>query len=246
MAVTLDDLTIDRLVVLPVVWDEIDVRNGIVAREWEFDGILQAADCAAVQALFEGWAAARATEASPATGNVGTTVAFSGAAAGQSWDEVECWFSAAPVTPRIGAKFRCSFRLVDANQAVAALLTAQERDRDGEQTFGTFTLAGVELTLLEQPEGFAEGPSVDITAAGTDVIKGPLATRDMLMIRGMTTDEEAWDAIKSWYRTKVSSTGTPGTWYPVSAPQMKREEIAVGGALISRYLIDVDLRRLGT
>jgi hypothetical protein len=246
MAVTIGALTLDRLVVLPVAWDEVDVRNGVVAREWEFDGILKPADCAAVQSLFTAWVAARRTEAGPATGNVGTTVAFTGAAAGQSWTAVPCWFSAAPVTPRIGAKFRCSFRLIDAAQAVAAELASQERERDGEQTYGTFTLSGVVLTLLEQPEGFADVPSVERTAAGTDMIKGPLGARDTMAIRGATTDAGAWAAIKSWYRARVAGTGTPGTWYPVSAPQMKEERISVNGVLTTRYLIDLDLRRLGT
>lgn len=244
MAVTLDGLTIDRLVVLPPTWDEVDVRNGIVASEWEIDGLLQPADCAAVQALFAGWAAARAAERGPATGTIGTTVAFTGAAAGQSWTAVPCWFSAAPVTPRIGARHRCSFRLVDAAAAVAAELRARERERDSEQTFGTFTLAGVELTLLEQPEGFTPPPSVEPSAGGVDVIKGPLEARDLLAIRGFSTDAGAWPAIQAWYRSRVAGTAAAGTWWPTSAPTMREEEVPVDGALVTRYLIDVDLRRL--
>ncbi len=244
MAVTLDEQTFDRLVVLPMAWDEVNVRNGLAAREWEFDGLLAPADCAAVQALFATWAAARAAERGPATGTIGTTVAFTGAAAGQSWTAVPCWFSSAPVTPRIGARHRCSFRLVDAAAAVAAELRSQERDRDSEQTFGTFTLGGVELTLLEQPEGFTPPPSVEPSAGGVDVIKGQLTARDTLAIRGFSTDAGAWSAIKAWYRSRVAGTAAAGTWWPASAPTMREQEVSVGGALVTRYLIDVDLRRL--
>jgi hypothetical protein len=244
MAVTLDELTLDRIVVLPPTWDEVDVRNGIVAREWEFDGILLADDCASLQELFAGWAAARAGEPGPSTGTTGTTVAFTGAAAGESWTNVACWFSAAPVTPRIGAKYRCSFRLVDAAQAVAAELALLERTADEELDYGTFTLAGVELTLLEQPEGFSDGPGVEPSAGGTDVIRGPLLARDTLQIRGYTTDAQGWPAIKTWYRNKVSTLAAGGTWYPTSAPAMRQERRAAGGAVVTRYLIDVDLRKL--
>ena len=244
MAVTLDELTLDRIVVLPPAWDEVDVRNGIVAREWEFDGILLADDCASLQELFAGWAAARAGEPGPSTGTTGTTVAFTGAAAGESWTNVACWFSAAPVTPRIGAKYRCSFRLVDAAQAVAAELALLERTADEELDYGTFTLAGVELTLLEQPEGFSDGPGVEPSAGGTDVIRGPLLARDTLQIRGYTTDAQGWPAIKTWYRNKVSTLAAGGTWYPTSAPAMRQERRAAGGAVVTRYLIDVDLRKL--
>ena len=244
MAVTLDELTLDRIVVLPPSWDEVDVRNGIVAREWEFDGILLADDCASLQELFAGWAAARAGEPGPSTGTTGTTVAFTGAAAGESWTNVACWFSAAPVTPRIGAKYRCSFRLVDAAQAVAAELALLERTADEELDYGTFTLAGVELTLLEQPEGFSDGPGVEPSAGGSDVIRGPLLARDTLQIRGYTTDAQGWPAIKTWYRNKVSTLAAGGTWYPTSAPAMRQERRAAGGAVVTRYLIDVDLRKL--
>jgi hypothetical protein len=244
MAVTLDELTLDRIVVLPPAWDEVDVRNGIVAREWEFDGILLADDCASLQELFADWAAARAGEPGPSTGTTGTTVAFTGAAAGESWTNVACWFSAAPVTPRIGAKYRCSFRLVDAAQAVAAELALLERAADEELDYGTFTLAGVELTLLEQPEGFSDGPGVEPSAGGTDVIRGPLLARDTLQIRGYTTDAQGWPAIKTWDRNKVSTLAAGGTWYPTSAPAMRQERRAAGGAVVTRYLIDVDLRKL--
>ena len=244
MAVTLDELTLDRIVVLPPTWDEVDVRNGIVAREWEFDGILLADDCASLQELFAGWAAARAGEPGPSTGTTGTTMAFTGAAAGESWTNVACWFSAAPVTPRIGAKYRCSFRLVDAAQAVAAELALLERTADEELDYGTFTLAGVELTLLEQPEGFSDGPGVEPSAGGTDVIRGPLLARDTLQIRGYTTDAQGWPTIKTWYRNKVNTLAAGGTWYPTSAPAMRQERRAAGGAVVTRYLIDVDLRKL--
>ena len=244
MAVTLDELTLDRIVVLPPTWDEVDVRNGIVAREWEFDGILLADDCASLQELFADWAAARAGEPGPSTGTTGTTLAFTGAAAGESWTNVACWFSAAPVTPRIGAKYRCSFRLVDAAQAVAAELALLERAADEELDYGTFTLGGVELTLLEQPEGFSDGPGVEPSAGGTDVIRGPLLARDTLQIRGYTTDAQGWPAIKTWYRNKVSTLAAGGTWYPTSAPAMRQERRAAGGAVVTRYLIDVDLRKL--
>lgn len=246
MGVTIDELELSRLVVLPLAWDEVNVRNGIVAREWEFDGLLSAADAAAVQDLFANWAATRAGEAGPSTGEIGTTVAFSGAAAGITWEEVPCWFSAAPTTPRIGGKYRCNFRLVDAEQAVAAEMAQLERAADEELDYGTFTIAGVELTLLEQPEGFSNGPSVDLSAAGTDVITGPLAVRDLLQIRGYTTDATAWTTIKTWYRSRVSTRlMAPGTWYPVSPPAMQMERRAEGGEPTVRYLIDVDLRRIG-
>jgi hypothetical protein len=241
MAIVLDETTFDRLVVLPQMWDELDVRAGIVAREWEIDGIVDAGDAAAIQSLFTTWSTAKAAEPTAlSTGTIGATVAFSGAAAGQSWDEVPCWFSSAPSTPRIGGRYRCSFRLVDAAQALAADQLQERRGRDDEITYGTYSLAGVTLTLLEQPEVFTDGPTAEPTAAGTDVIRGALIARELLQIRGYTTSDTAWGTIKAWYAATIATPQSAGNWFPVSPPTMTKER--VGNQV--RVVIGVDLRRL--
>jgi hypothetical protein len=241
MPVTLDETTFDRLVVLPQSWDEVDVRAGIVARQFEIDGIIGPADCTAIQSLFAAWAAAKAAEPDAlSSGSIGTTVAFSGAAAGQTWTEVPCWFASAPATPRVGSKYRCSFTLIDATQALAAAQVQEERGRDVELTYGTYTLAGVTLTLLEQPEAFSDGPSAEPSAGGVDVIRGPLEVRDLLQIRGYTVSDTAWGTIKTWYRTTIAATPVSGDWFPVSPPTMTKERV---GEQV-RYLINVDLRQM--
>jgi hypothetical protein len=219
----------------------VDVRAGIVARTWEIDGIIPAADCTAIQSLFETWAAAKAAEPDAlASGSVGTTVDFSGSAAGASWTEVPCWFASAPATPRIGAKYRCSFTLVDAAQALAALQAQSATEASAEPDYGTYSLYGVTLTLMQDPDTYDGGPTVETGATGTDGIMGPLTASRMKRIQGWTTTSGAKATIQAGFESAVGVRPSTGTWFPTAAPTFERQLVAG----VWRQVVTMDLREI--
>lgn len=245
MAVTLGTLTVSALRAQPLGYDETDVVNGLVARRWAIEGLLRPAEWLDLLSIFETWQAERLTDQDTLVSlTVGTTVSFSGSALGYSWTDVACWFAAAPAAEVVGAYIGASFELIDAEQQLAVLLRQRETETETETAvtpdYGTITLGDVTLTLTAQPDGYAGPPTLERTAAGGVVIKGPLGVVHTKRVEGYT-DATGWGQFQDWYEAAVQATPTAGDYYPAGEPTMSKEMIVVGGVLTTRYNISIEL-----
>ena len=249
MAVTLNSTVFNGLQALPIAYSAENLRQGVAARAWEVQGLLSNTDAAALSNLFEGWLATRKTEPdSLQAGSVGTTVAFSGAAAGRTWSSITCWFEEAPAMERVGILWRVSFTIIHAAEALEAALRGQELSREQDDafapTFSSITVGGVALTIVEEPEARIEGPTVTTAATGADVIEGPLRrvrTRNIVGY-GPNAGRTDFDTLLTWYDTTVGTRPTTGTWFPISPPTAEPQVIVNNGVKATRYLISLELR----
>lgn len=247
MAVTVGALTLKHLQAQPFGWSASSETEGRSVRLWSVQGLATPAQWLSLLSIYEAWRAVRITEAPTiASRVVGTTVAFSGSAYGKTWSNVACWFAQAPEGSAAGAYVSVSFQLVDAAQSLAVLLADEEAGRLAGDAFtpvyGTWSLGNANLTLLDQPEGFDDGPTMSLTATGTGYISGPLAATEVRNLRGWTTSA-GWTAVKNWYRTTISSKPASGVWFPVTGPSLERDQIVSNGAVVERYIVSITLKQ---
>ena len=246
-SLTIADLTIRRLTSQPFGYDDADVRAGLAAQRWTVDALLRPAEWLQLTGIYEDWQALRSQDPpTMASLVIGTTVAFSADLWGRSWADVPVWFTGSPVGAAAGAFIAASFEVVDAAGALAVLLAQEEKGRlEGEASdpdYGTYELAGVELTLLAEPDDYDDLPQLNLGAAGTSVVQGPTAVSNVKRLRGWTEDPGAWDTIKSWFEAAVATRPGPGDWFPISKPTLERQELIVGGVRITRQVIAVELK----
>jgi hypothetical protein len=249
MAVTIGTLTIDKLQARSVAYDELDTRQGLAVRAWDIEGLLGPVDAAAISNAFEDWTATRDGEPdSLLAGSVGTTVLFTGSDGVRTWTDVPCWWDTAPAIERRGTRLRVSFRLIDAAASLAALLLSEERNRErGDAlapTFSSITVGGVALTIISEPEGRADGPSVTTAATGTDLIEGPLRAVRIRNIVGYGPNpgRTDFDTLLDWYDDIVTTRPTAGSWYPTSQPTAEPQGLVIAGAKTTRWVISLQLR----
>lgn len=249
MNVTIGALTIAGLQALPVAYDEVNIQQGLAVRGWDVTGILKSSDAAAISNAFETWLTTRKAETDSVLANaVGTTVAFTGYDGTRSWSAVACWWDGAPKIERLGGKWRVSFRLIEAAAALATQLLSEERNRQrGEAfspTFSSITVGGVALTIISEPEGRGDGPSVTTAATGTDLIEGPLRPVWIRNIKGYgpNAGRADFDTLLAWYDTIIATRPASGTWFPISVPTAEPEGLVIGGAKTTRWVISLQLR----
>jgi hypothetical protein len=249
VAVTLNSTTFNGLQALPIAYRADNINQGVAVRAWEVQGLLSNTDAAALSNLFETWLATRKTENdSLLAGTVGTTVAFSGAAAGRTWSAVACWFDAPPALERTGILWRASFTVIHAAEALEADLRGQELSRERDDafapTFSSITVGGVALTIVQEPEGRIDGPTITTAATGTDVIEGPLRRVRVRNIVGYgpNAGRTDFDTLLTWYDTTIGTKPASGTWFPVSPPTAEPQVIVNAGSKTTRYLISLQLR----
>jgi hypothetical protein len=246
MAVTLGALTLSHLQAQPFGYAELDTSTGLAPRQWQVQGLVRPAEWLSLLGIFEAWRDARKAESDTSVSlATGTTVAFSGSAAGLSWSNVGCWFTGAPSGEAVGAYIRVSFQLIDATQSLDALKRQLVRELEAEDAssnlHGTFSLGGTTLTLLEQPDAYEGGPQLERTAAGGILVNGPMGVVEVKRINGYTT-EAGWTAIQSWYEGIVATTPTSGSYYPANAPTMQRRLVTTSsGTKTTRCIVSVDL-----
>lgn len=247
MGVTLGDLTIDRLQAQPCGWEDIDVRAGLVARRWTVVGRVRSAQWLALWDKFDTWQAARRNDPpTMASLAVGTTINFSGSSYGKSWSNVPCWFTAPPEGEAAGVFIRVSFELVAAADALAVMLRQQELSRLEEvallPSYGTYTLGTVSLTLLDEPDGFEDGPTMSLAATGTSVVQGPRAASQVKRINGWCAPSNK-ATIMTWYANTVQTRPAAGSWFPISDPQFSQDRILVNGAVVERLIVQITLKQ---
>jgi hypothetical protein len=245
MAVTLETLTVTALRAQPLSFEETDTLNGLVARRWVVEGLLRPAEWLELLQIFEAWQSNRRQDPDALVSlSVGSTVLFSGSAAGYSWSNVACWFASAPAGEAIGAYIGASFELLDAEQMLAVWIREQESQResaeDAQPNYGTLTLGAATLTLTDQPDGYAEGPQLRRAASGEVVINGPLGVVRAKRITGYT-DGPGWAAVQTWYEATANAMPVRGTYYPASPPEMRQEIVLENGVKTTRYVISLEL-----
>lgn len=240
MTVTIGGFSCSVLTAQPFGYDG-DARDGLTARKWAVQGLLTATQWTTLLSVYDTWRNARLTDPDTlSSASVGTTVSLTAQGFGQSWSGVACWFIAPPSGTQVGAYVEATVELIDATQALAVLLRGLEKGRQNQEatipTYGTLTLGGCTLTLIEEPVGYQETPALQLTAGGRHYVQGPLAATKTRKVVG-TTDSAGWTALQTWYEAIVQTTPAAGTYWPVSAPEASGEVIITGGAKATRYTI---------
>lgn len=245
MAITLGELTLKQLQAQPFGYAETDTTNGLVSRRWSVQGLLTPTEWLDLLSIFDGWQTSRAADPDTMVSlEIGSTVSFSGKAAGLEWSDVACWFTKAPEGEAVGAYVRATFELVDAEQALAVLLRQDEKTRElddaAKPDLGTVTLGSATLTLLAPMESYQDGPQVQLTASGVHMISGALTATRVRKIQGRT-DGDGWVAVCNWYESTVASVPSTGDWYPVSAPSASAEVVINSGVKVTTYVVTIDV-----
>jgi hypothetical protein len=141
---------------------------------------------------------------------------------------------------------KVSFTLIDAAQQLAVLLRQNEKARLGGDAFlpayGTITLGTTTLALLDQPEAFEDGPTLEPTSTGGFVARGPLVASEVRTVRGVT-NSAGWTAVKAWFTATIAARPSATDFWPVGELGLERDQIVSGGAVVERYIVTVKLKR---
>jgi len=242
-------LTLRYLQAQPIGYAEAETEQGLTARRFSVAGLCTPAQWVTCCSIFDGWQAAKIQEAPTlASRAVGATVSLTCSAHGRSVTSLACWFTGAPVgeTVQGGAWVKVSFGLIDASQQLTVLLRQNEKARLGGDAFlpsyGSITLGATTLALLEQPEGYEDGPSLEPTSTGGFVARGPLVASEVRMVKGVT-DASGWAAVKSWFTSTIAARPGASDFWPVGELALERDKIVSGGAVVERYIVSVKLKR---
>lgn len=242
-------LTLRYLQAQPIGYAEAETEQGLVARRFTVAGLCTPAQWVTCCSLFDAWQAARILEPPTLTSRaVGATVSLTCAAHGRSVSNLGCWFTAAPTGETVdgGQWVKVAFELIDASQQLMVLLRQNEKSRLGGDAFtpayGTITLGATTLALLEQPEGFEDGPSLEPTSSGGFVARGPLVVSEVRTVKGVT-DASGWAAVKSWFTSTIAIRPSANDFWPVGELGLERDQIVSGGAVVERYIVSVKLKR---
>jgi hypothetical protein len=247
MSVSIGSFSASLLQAQPFGYAEKETERGRTARAWNVEGLVLRSAWADLLSEYEDWQAAKFAEDDPIeTGVVGATVLFSGTAEGISWTNVPCWFTSTPAAENAGPSYvKVSCTVVDAAQQLAIDLLDQESDDgDPDQDYGTYSLGGVTLTLLQDPFGYEDAPSPQLAATSGDEMVGPRTARRILDIRGWTSSAGAWATIRAWYEAEAAATPADGAYFPVSLGRLERDRKVIGGAPVDRYIISCKLRQM--
>ena len=252
MAITLGNFTFNTLQSQPFGFEELEAYSGLSARAWRVTGLCTYAQWATLTSTYETWRATRITDEDTLKSRIlGTTVSFTGTAAGLSWSAIPCWYLAAPSGEQLGAYISASFDIVDAEQYLAALLAQQKKNKEREDALkpdlGQLTLSyggyTAVLTLTQPPETYASGPQVQQTAAGQPYISGVLNALRIRNIEG-TCNSTNWTALQGYYEAIVRATPATGTWYPTTAPAATATAAIVNGVKTTEYAVTLQLTQL--
>lgn len=252
MAITLGSFTFNTLTAQPYGFEELEAYSGLSARAWRVQGLCTQAQWASITNTYATWRSSRINDEDTLKSKVvGTTVSFSGSAAGLTWSAIPCWFLAAPSGEQTGAYISVRFDVVDAAQYLAALLAQQEKSRERDDALkpdlGTLTISygghSAVLTLTKPPQSYSNTPTVQLTAAGKPYISGPLAATRIRDVEG-TCNEANWNALQSWYETIVIATPGTGTWYPTSPPTATATAEIQSGVKTTVYAVSLQLTQL--
>ena len=242
MTLTLGSLTFTALTAQPYGYDESDTRAGLTARKWHVEGLCTPSEWQSLLTIYDNWRNTRITDADTKfSGVIGTTVSLSADANGIAFNTVPCWFTAAPSGTQVGAYIQASCDLVDANQALEALLRGDEKTA-AVLTFGTFEVGSATITLTQPPETFQDLPPLAMTAGGTHYITGAPSITTLYQIEGYC-DATNWSALQTWIHDTASNTSAPstGSLYPLSIPTPTTESAIENGVKVVRYKVSMQI-----
>ena len=223
-----------------------DATDGLTARSWEVRGLLSSADWQTLLGVYEGWRADRINDPDTlAAESVGTTIDFAASANGATVTGLPVWFVDPPSGEQAGNYISASFSVVDAAQALEVLLKRREKERSAEDKpdLGVYELGGAEITLLQPPETFTNGPQVGRTVSGASYITGGLNATEVRNIVG-TTDATGWAAILDWYAEIVETYPQVGTWFPLTPPQATAENSVLEGVKFIEYTVQISIAKI--
>ena len=242
MAVTIGTFTFPNLTAQPFGYDATDTVSGQTARSWTLEGLLEPSEWVSLNSVYSTWRDVRILdEDSAKSGVIGTTINFSGTGAGQSWTNIACWFLSPPEGSQFGRYINTTVAIVDANQKLAVLLKQQETQaEESSPDLGTVTLGGAVITLLKPIDTYQDTPTLELSASGYHVIRGPLSVVKVKDIEG-TTDLAGWNAVKTWYEETVIERPVTGDFYPLSAPTASAVNKVVGGVATVQYTVNIQL-----
>ena len=244
MAITIGSFSFETLTAQPYGYEETDTRAGLTARKWAIQGLLKPSEWLSLLGVYDTWRNTRIQDDdSLASGTVGTTVAFSGTGAGgATWTNIACWFISAPAAEQSGAYLAVTVELVDANQALAVLLRAEEKSSEAEDLpdFGTITIGTTTVKLTKPVDSYGEGPSLELTATGNHYITGPLVVYKIKDVEGTTT-LTGWNDIRSWYESRIIAVPSPDSYFPISIPTATAEKKVVDGVKTTVYTVSIQL-----
>lgn len=246
MPVTVGSLTLKNLQELPFTHSG-DSLSGQTARRWPVKALVTPAEWLTLDGIYNTWRTARLADPDTMVSlAVGSTVTTSGSIWGMSWSNVAAWFTAPPVPTGAGALVSVAFELADAAQMLAVMLRGDAiatEVQDNESTYGTYALGGLTLNLTAAPDTYEDGPTMELAATGTHVIRGPLAASRVRKVQGWTHTANAGSTIRTWYETQIASKPAVNAWWPISPPTVEQTPVIVSGARVTRYLISIDLKQ---
>jgi hypothetical protein len=241
---TIGSATFPTLTLQPFGYEETNTRAGQTAKKWLLTGLLKPSEWLDLLDEYDAWRDIRIEdEPTEISGVVGTTVKLSGKGiGGEAWTDVDCWFITAPTAEQVGNYLSVAVELVDANEALVALLKSRETEAASEDLpdLGTITIGSTVLTLLRPPDAYAVSPTMELTAGGTHYIQGTLIPYKVKDVEG-TTDSAGWDAIRAWYETEISSTPSPGDYFPITSPSASAANKIVSGVTTVEYTVSIQL-----
>jgi hypothetical protein len=244
MGITIGAAEFPTLTAQPFGYEETDTRAGQTARKWLVAGLLTPSEWLALLSEYDSWRDIRIDdEPTEVSAVVGTTVNFSGSGpGGQSWTNVACWFVSAPNAEQSGAYLSASVELVDANQALAVLLKAEEQTTAEEDLpdLGTITIGTTTLTLLKPADAYATSPTMELTAAGSHYIQGALVPYKIKDVEG-TTNLSGWNDIRGWYEAQIIAVPLAGSYFPITAPTATAENKVIAGVKTVQYTVSIQL-----
>jgi hypothetical protein len=247
VAVTIGAASFPRLSAQPFGYLQGETIKGLTARRWAVSGLLTPAEWITLTGAYNTWRNTRINDPdSVSSGTVGTTIAFTAdGAGGQTWTNVACWFANAPSGEQAGAWIAASVELVHAAEQLQVLQKQGTASVDPEDlvNFGTYTLGGVVLKLVQPIESYGATPGMELTAAGTHYITGPLTPYLVRNIAG-TTNKAGWDGVRSWYESAIQSRPAKDSWFPISFPTATAERKIVDGVATDVWTVSIQLGKV--
>jgi hypothetical protein len=244
MAITIGTSSFPTLTAQPFGYEETNTRAGQTARKWLITGLLKPTEWLSLLTTYDTWRNTRINDApTEVSGVVGTTIAFTGKGPGnQTWTSVACWFITAPQAEQSGGYLSASVELIDATQALAVLLKADEAEEasDDLPDLGTITIGTTTLTLLKPVDAYAVSPTMELTATGTHYIQGALVPYKIKDVEG-TTNSAGWTAIRAWYETQISAVPLAGSYFPIISPTASAANKVVAGVTTVEYTVSIQL-----
>ena len=243
MSVSIGAFTTSKLLAQPFGYQETGTSDGLTARQWQISGLLTSTEWQSLLSVYNTWRDARIQDPdSVAANSVGTTVSLTASGNGLSFSGIGCWFTGAPSGEQAGRYIQANVQLVDAAQALQVALRQREKAKSAEDrpALGTFTLGSCTLTLLRPPVTYQDVPQLQLTAAGTSYITGPLTATKVYALEG-ETNAAGWSALQTWFETTVGTTPAAGAYFPVSAPTATAANDVVNGLKVITYTVSISV-----